>query len=76
MNTLDFEMSDPVDRRKYRQARLQPAKRTYHPPLLTRYGEVRHLTQGGSPGSGDSGTGVTIQNPPMGSVQPPNNRRV
>lgn len=33
----------------------QTARRAYQPPALTRYGDVRGLTLGGSPGTGDSG---------------------
>lgn len=33
----------------------QSGRRVYHPPVLFRYGDVRGLTLGGSPGTGDSG---------------------
>jgi hypothetical protein len=32
-----------------------PERRAYHPPVLRTYGDVRGLTLGGSPGTGDSG---------------------
>lgn len=44
----------------------QSGRRTYHPPVLSRYGDVRGLTLGGSPGFGDSGSGGGQENPFQG----------
>lgn len=33
-----------------------PKRRKYEPPRLTRHGDLRGLTFGGSPGGGDSGS--------------------
>lgn len=44
----------------------QSVRRAYHPPVLSRYGDVRGLTLGGSPGFGDSGSGGGQENPFQG----------
>ncbi len=41
---------------------LSESKRTYSPPHLVKYGDLRGLTLGGSPGIGDSGS-PTSQKP-------------
>lgn len=38
-------------------------RRPYRAPALVFFGDLRDLTLGGSPGVGDSGGGVLIQNP-------------
>lgn len=38
-------------------------RRVYHPPVLSRFGDVRGLTLGGSPGPGDS-PNVNEERPP------------
>lgn len=45
----------------------QAAGRPYGVPRLTRFGRLVDVTLGGSPGSGDSGGGVLIENPLGGS---------
>lgn len=51
-------------RRRPPQARSAPAAgRRYRAPQLTRYGRLVDVTLGGSPGAGDSGGGVLIENP-------------
>ena len=37
----------------------RPRKKAYHPPRLERFGDLRTLTLGGSPGVGDSGGSFT-----------------
>jgi hypothetical protein len=52
-------------------------KKRYSPPRLVRHGDIRGMTQGGSPGGGDSGSAVTIQNPPaFGKTNLGSQRRV
>ena len=36
------------------------AKAAYEPPVLIRYGDLRGLTLGGTPGTGDSGAPETF----------------
>lgn len=47
-------------------ASRQSVRRAYHPPVLSRYGDVRGLTLGGSPGTADSGGQFTEQFPQGG----------
>ena len=40
------------------------ARRPYSAPVLEGLGDIRDLTMGGSPGTGDSGAGVYTEFPP------------
>lgn len=53
----------PAQASKNETAPSKKARRVYHPPRLTKYGPLSTLTLGGSPGTGDSGGGVLIENP-------------
>ncbi len=46
------------------ETRVPPSgKKSYSPPRLESYGDLRTLTLGGSPGIGDSGAAFTEQLP-------------
>jgi len=58
-------MGKPLEKAPVDGRQLDPAsgRRSYQRPTLTRYGDMRTMTLGGSPGEFDSGGGVFTQNP-------------
>jgi hypothetical protein len=54
------------ERQKEEERRVEIAdgvRKPYSAPVLTVLGDIRDLTMGGSPGSGDSGEGIYTQFP-------------
>ena len=47
---------------------IQPTRKTYVKPTLNNLGDLRTLTLGGSPGSGESGNNAHV---PLGGPMPP-----
>lgn len=51
-----------LDREKIKE-NDEPKRRRYSNPNLIKYGDIRSLTLGGSPGNGDTGPGSGTENP-------------
>lgn len=55
----------PENQNNTEEVETKPSKKKYRKPVLENLGDLRTLTLGGSPGSGDSGGGGAVEDFPF-----------